>query len=468
ELTLTELDFKTRQEVPREPFAEGGKNTASAPPGSGEPAEKTNDALKPTLPEVLPQDLPSASPTSSLENSSEFRQPMLGGTLVVSDERPSDVDPKLWVETLTEALLRTAARSDLQEIEIRGRQVLHGPLHFQRHHLRIRGGSRTATLQLSEQALLAHDQGEGIFDLQDSQLTLAGLSLEVTLPLDVPLAMEGLFYVAGNSQLELDNCLVTINDRSQANGFFVVRCGGPSEPSNPPSAVPLSGLNDASPTLSDAMLIRLDTSVVRGETNFLSWEVTAETLNERLDISLNDTLLAISGSVLKLKSPTGDSQAQRFARLLCSQSTFVSEQPFAQLEYEGNAAPLLGLMRTSQSCIYWSRPQVPHVRISGARRQSLLGNFNLLLLQGVNNLYDANIEDVCQGFLGAERMVTFGFAEAYSSGWLGERGNEARVRWQSPPVPQLPLHDARPADFAVSDVLFVPGITPGNLPRPTF
>ena len=192
----------------------------------------------------------------------------------------------------------------------------------------------------------------------------------------------------------------------------------------------------------------------------VAFHVSQETLSDRLDVSISDSLVALSGSVLQLKAPTGDIKSQRFARLLCNQSTFVTEQPFATLEYQGSQTPLLGMIRTSQSCIYWSRPGVPHAAIAGARRQNLLGNFNLLLFQGMNNLYDAGIEDLCHCFWDSERIATFGFTEAYASGWMGERGNESRVRWQNANVPTFPLHDAQPTDFAVSDVLFAPGFEP--------
>jgi hypothetical protein len=86
----------------------------------------------------------------------------------------------------------------------------------------------------------------------------------------------------------------------------------------------------------------------------------------------------------------------------------------------------------------------------------------------MNNLYDANIEDVCECFLGTEKVATFGFTEAQVSEWFGERGYEGRVRWQNSSVPQIPLHNAQASDFAVTDVLFAPGIVPGNLPTARF
>ena len=102
--------------------------------------------------------------------------------------------------------------------------------------------------------------------------------------------------------------------------------------------------------------------------------------------------------------------------------------------------------------------------IRGAPRDSILGNFNLLLLQGTNNLYDANTEDLCLSYQGQELIAAFGFVEAATSGWLAERGNESRVRWQNATFPPSSLRDATPADFAVADLLFVPGIAPQNMP----
>jgi hypothetical protein len=84
----------------------------------------------------------------------------------------------------------------------------------------------------------------------------------------------------------------------------------------------------------------------------------------------------------------------------------------------------------------------------------------------MNNLYDANIEELCHSFQGTEKIAAFGFVEAATSGWLAERGNEARIRWQNESFPSQPFRQAAPRDFAVADLLFVPGIAPKQLPAP--
>lgn len=398
--------------------------------------------------------------------------------LVVSAELPAGIDPNDWDSSLANAVARLSqfAKTDASiptEIEIRGRIILRRPIEIKAGVLRIVGSASSAgkaVVEVGPDALVGSQQPDGVWRLQTAKLNVQGVAFEIQRTADSSgKQRKALFALHGNSQLEFNNCSVTIRSESPgssgvgsvassgaassgalANGFSVV------------SGNDQIGNNGSAP--GDAIVVRSVMSVFRGAATLVDLYFTEQTIDNRADISLADSLVAISGSVLEVKSPTGDAQSQRFVRLFCNQSTIVTEQPFARLSYTGSLAPLVGLMRTSQSCIYWSRAGVPHVQIDGARRQSLTGNFNLLVLQGMANLYDANIQDLCQAFEGGERIATFGFTEALASGWLAERGSESRVRWREASFPKLPLSESAPADFAVEDVLFVPGITPQKLP----
>lgn len=377
--------------------------------------------------------------------------------LIVSAEMPAGIESSHWDSSLASAVARLsqlpASESDLvPEIEIRGRIVLRRPLETRDRELRIvSGAGGGAVVEVAQGTLTDSQQTDGVWRLQTAELTVQGVVFEIKLAADaIGQPSKGLFALAGSSKLDLKNCTVTVHSDSPTNRFLVVTCNGHAGSRSSPQ--------------SGSMVVRTESSVFRGDTTLIGLNFTEQTLDNRADISLTDTLVAVSGSVLDVKAPTGDARSQRFVHLFCASSTIVTEQPFAVLSYAGNMAPLVGMNRTSQNCIYWSRAGVPHVQIHGARRQSLLGNFNLLLLQGVTNLYDANIQELCQAFQGSDKVATFGFAEASASGWLTERASESRVRWRDPDFPRMPLSQSTPDDFAVTDGLFVPGIKPKNLP----
>ncbi len=377
--------------------------------------------------------------------------------LIVSAEKPAGVEPDRWDSSLASAVARlnqlpAHESDDTPEIEIRGRIVLRKPLESSARELRIVGGAGgAAVVEVAQDLLTGGQQTDGVWRLRDAELSVQGVDFEVNVAADaVARSSRALFALSGGSKLDFKMCTVTVRSESAANRFYVVTCNEAGDGRETPPA--------------SSMVVRAVTSVFRGDTTLIGLSFTEQTLENRADISLTDTLVAVSGSVLDATAPTGDARSQRFVHLFCEQSTMVTEQPFAVLSYAGNTAPLVGLNRTSQNCIFWSRAGVPHVQINGARRQSLLGNFNLLLLQGSTNLYDANIQELCQAFQGGGKVAAFGFAEASASGWLTERANEYRVRWRDPDFPRMPLSQATLRDFAVADGLSMPGIKPRNLP----
>ncbi len=400
------------------------------------------------------------------------------GRLVVSAELPAGVDANDWDSSLANAVARLGqlAKTDATtpgEIEIRGRIILRRPLETQAGVLRIVGSASTAdkaVVEVSQEALVGSQQSDGVWHLQSAKLNVQGVAFEIQRTADAAgKSRKALFALHGSSQLEFNNCSVTVRGEALANSAASgLSSGGVSDAGQGSTGFSVVSGNDPSggtgAAAGDAIVMRAVMSVFRGATTLIDLNFVEQTVDNRVDISLTDSLVAVSGSLLEVKSPTGDAQSQRFVRLFCNQSTIVTEQSFARLSYSGTRAPLMGLMRTSQSCIYWSPAGVPHVQIDGARRPSLSGNFNLLVFQGVANLYDANIQDMCQAFEEGERVASFGFAEASASGWLTERGSESRVRWLETSFPKLPLSESTPADFAVEDVLFGPGITPKNLP----
>jgi serine/threonine protein kinase len=451
--------------------AEQSSNGASYGLGNAKPS----DVASAELPAMPPTALPSTeiNPAFRPAGNSTTTTPPRG--LVVSAELPLDIDPQQWESSLASAVHRldydVASDPDgSQEIEIRGRIVLRRALEISGQNLRIVSGpGSSAVIEVAEDLIVASNESSGAINLQASKLKLRGIAFEATVPDDVPVRRQGLFALRGSSQLDMESCTVTIRDYSSSESLHIVSYNDSATSTNlsrPARAAGAASANGVTPASGESIAFRSAMCVFRGDTNLVRLNITDANLDSQVDLSLTDTLVAVGGSVLEMHAPTGEAQPQRFVRMLCDKSTLVSEQSFAKLAYTGEQTPLVGLLRTSQSCIYWTGPQAPHVMITGAPRQSLLGNFNLLLLQGMNNFYDSKIEVLCQSYLGSTPIAAFGFVEASTSGWLAERANESRVRWQVENFPPYPLRDASPRDFAVADLLFVPGITTKKLPIP--
>lgn len=451
---IAKLKFKAKQTSPTVLESNGGKLEAG-------------EVSLPNAPDVS-EPLPTqANGAAMVLQQAEVDTTPNGAALVVCAEMPVDVEPSRWETSLARAVQRSL-ESGSQEIELRGRNRLRTPLNFSGQTLRIRSGlGAVATLEIDEAPLLNIRENGGLFSLEDSKLELRGVALEVMLPTDKPISRQSLFAVRGASQLELVNCAVTVRDRFETNRYCAISVSDESDATRLATRLATNTDSLATGAMGKAVVLRASTCMFRGDASLIQIDNSIASLENRTEITLTNTLVALTGSVVRIHAPTGELQTQRLVRMLCDQSTFVTDQSFAELNYQGGLAPLVGLMRTSQNCVYWSRLAEPHVSITGARRQSVLGNFNLLLLQGWNNLYDANIENVCQAYLAGETVATFGFTEALTSGWFGERGNESRIHWQTPNFPKLPLSEAAPGDFAVADVLFVPGIAPDLMPSPT-
>lgn len=450
-------------------------------PTTNSSAGLNGNSLRPTteLPNFLPSQLPSAASSPV-----PFAPPGAAQAvrrLVVSSEMPTDVDPQRWESSLASAVQRLAydeAREadGSQEIEVRGRISLPRELDLRGLNLRLIAGGGSATIEVAPEWIVSSNEAQGAIRLEASKLKIQGIAFLARVPDGVAIKRQGLFSLRGSTQLELEDCTVTIHDPTASGNLQVFACND-TVLANTTTKSRLAGLSTlglttplvsgeaaTSQVAGNSLLLRTSMCVFRGDAHLVRLNISESTIDDRADLSFSNSLVAVTGSVLDIYAPTGEPQPQRFVRVLCDQSTFASEQAFAQVTYAGNRVPLVGLLRTSQSCIYWSRAQVPHMLIRGAPRESILGNFNLLLLQGMNNLYDANTEDLCLSYQGQELIAAFGFVEAATSGWLAERGNESRVRWQNAAFPPAALRDATPADFAVADLLFVPGIAPQSMP----
>ncbi len=491
-LELPDLEFPSRR-VPAAAEPIVGNAAASSPDGLGETpgasagrgqAERSRDAALPDpkgfstsgdaindpvtgTASSLPAFDASISSSGSVGAASVPPAPT---ALVVSQERPLDVDGRFWERTMERAIDRMQNKEAVGEIEVRGRVFVDQPLVLSGlKDVTIRGEvSSQATIEFSPQLLAELGSGTGLISVDNSKLRCNGLSFEVNVPTDVPTGGElGVFHLRGECGLALEVCSVTVKDLADSQSVVVILAT---------DEVPGDSYDDAWRSTEIAMpveatafenrksiVVSSRSCVVRGEASLMGIWLADQEAQSRFELSFDDVLVAVSGVALQMRSQSRDSVASSFVRLFCKQSTFVTEQGFARLDYQG--APQVGLNRTSQNCVYWSREKVPHVLVRGVPLQNVIGNFDLLLMQGLDNAYDQNIGTVCRWELDQEVLADFGFMDAQVSGWYNERGNERNVNWQQPSVPAMPLHEAQVADLKVVEGMFVPGFPPdGAIP----
>ena len=187
-------------------------------------------------------------------------------------------------------------------------------------------------------------------------------------------------------------------------------------------------------------------------------------LKDSVQISISNSLVAIKGRVLDLQSATSQSGVERIVRMFCQWSTFLSSDGFARLEYSGPDLPLVGFSRTAQSCVFWSRPTIPHVTVVGESARPA-DHPDMLFFQGANNAYDPQVTTFCQTEQNSYRIKVYSYREAIQEGWLVERGNERAISWAKPLQLNLGFHSTEVSDFALTPTHFVPGFQSPSNPR---
>ncbi|QDV27893.1 serine/threonine protein kinase [Aureliella helgolandensis] len=385
--------------------------------------------------------------------------------LVVASEQPFDVAPMRWESSFATAVERYAQDPSLKEIEIRGRVVVDRPVYLGAGVLKLRGNLvHPAILELPQKSAATNgDAWMAWLNLRDTQLTCTDVAFRMDVPAAGAISKQAVFDMKASSTLELQHCSVTVKKDVRRQNTFVVLSGGSTKPllTNESVEVLKSGLGVSE---TNRLTIVAKNCVVRGEAAFIGFQNLD--LANRLEVSIDNSLVVLSGPTIEVKGPSAVDSQMRFVRLMCTHSTFVNERGFASLDYVGEGAPLLGLNRTSEECAYWSREGEPQFVIRGLTQPSLNGNFNMLLLRGHENAYDANIRDICHVYSGQTRIAQFGFIEAQVNGyeWFDELGNEAQVMWQKAGVPEQPLYEANVEDMAVTKGLFQPGVALVNPP----
>ncbi|MEZ6136001.1 MAG: serine/threonine-protein kinase [Pirellulaceae bacterium] len=439
------------------PAAEANPNSAQPEPATMSPSASGPNA-------ETPQDIQTNTETSDngpSRTGANSDQPSLDagnvvspkpntpGLLVVSSIRPEDVADGMWEATLAGALRRVQQSANLETnrmIELRGEALLESPLQLDGLDVTIQGASRSgATIQISP-SLLEEYEGNAAFELSNAKLRFDNIAFRVRASPET--AVGACIFESGvGSDLQLEDCSVTVSTDSP-NRMVVFRAVGKSQ----------SGLR--SDFRSDLIVTQIRNCFIRGETSMMAISLAADA-GPRLEFSFENTLVAVDGIGIELMSgsgPNGVEQPVReqIVRVRCEQSTFITAEGFARLEYSGTGMPNVGLNRASEYCVFWSLSEAPHIAISGGAA-GLLDNPNLLLLQGANNAYDSHIEHICQTLADGIPLFDLSFSDGKQEGWFAERAIESVVRWKSSVEQARPFSQAKIEDFALVQGMYAPG-----------
>ncbi len=438
------------------------------------PATATGDAERPA-----PQNgttgstpAPAAKPTVDLPvldaAATQAQAAAAPAVIVVAQSQPADVSAEAWEVSLAQAIERAASGSST--IEVRGTVRVSRAIVLKGKSLLIRGSrGNPATIEFGS-SLLDGLEGKSAVQIQDGELRLSELAIRSAAPRPLS-APACLFDLSGQSSLTVEGSSLTVDGSGPATFCLfgigtsqllseVGAASGASSRSN-------GGLvsNERSTEAARSIVVAARNSVFRGDCSIVGVRQNSVSRMPRLEVSFEDVLVAVAGVAFDLQAPTSANGTERFVRLFCKQSTFVTSQGFARLAFQGSGSPAIGFNRTSQSCVYWSPADIPHIAISG-ERASLLDNPNLLLLQGYDNAYDENIENICQTFANGTGIFDLGFVDGQQEGWLTEKGSERMVRWEKPLTSDLSFADARLSAFKLVEGMFVPGFRNDSLLPP--
>jgi serine/threonine-protein kinase len=363
--------------------------------------------------------------------------------VVVASKRPEGIAPERWEPSLGQALQRLSGKPAV--IELHGRILLDRPLVLDGQDIELRAGTVSATIDVPPGAGGAGDAATA-FVVNHCKLKLMGVSFSTNRPV-ASSSPSTLIHLEGNSSLLVEDCAFTV-DGQFPSLHAIVSLGGNRT---------AGSLNaSASSAMSPAMVVEIRNSHIRGATSLLRIQQLSQTGRPRQEISVESSLVTIDGVALELETITGALETERIVRLFCRQSTFVTSDGFARMNYQGSAQPLVGLSRTSRGCVFWSRPGKPHIAIHG-ESAGLMENPNLLLLQGFDNAYDENIENICQTFAKDTRIFDLDFSDGQQEGWFNEKSYEREVRWETGVSRTQPFARSSAGDFQLKPAMFVPG-----------
>lgn len=409
--------------------ANGTNLNSNLPGGSGASGFGTKNAMLEPMPD----------PTIDIASPTPANKPT---TIVVSTNQPSDISPELWEPTLARALQRLSGQRKAVEIEIRGTMALDRPLDVSSFtDLTIRGANAEARIEISRAVWNGLATDSGIVGLSNCSLTLKALQLRAQFP-ENGLSAWRIFQLDGMSSLTCSSVEFTMQS-DRVNSSFLIAAGDTTNTT--------SRSNDA-----QAAKLTLVNCMVRGNGSVFRVNQSSLTGGDSVQISVNNSVMAVKGRIVDLLGSTNEVGIDRIVRFFSDRSTFVAYDGFAQLEYSGSSNPAVGFNRTSHACVFWSAPDIPHIRIVGGAGDPS-DNPDQLLLQGTDNAYDQNLEHVCVFSRSNTRISELTIHNGQQDGWYAERSTERVVRWKSPPPGLTSLVEVRPADFQLISSHFVPG-----------
>ncbi len=394
---------------------------------------------------------PNGSPLASIN--SALAQP----AIIVSSIPPADVNAQYWESSLYRAVQRVASQAVPSVIEVRGSVWLDRPLEIigsrpqsdsrGQRELVIRGGQNSeARIEVARGVWRNVPAGAAVISVKDSNLVLREIQLQAVLN-ETETLPRSIIQLDGNSSLDAQSCILTVQSNQPGLAHLLTLRQSDQGDSRALS----NSLPDA-----DAIRVAFNNCLIRGGSSVFQIVQSSADDRDTVQISLNESLVAVDGRVLNLSSSTGQRGVERIVRIFCQWSTFVCSEGFARLDYSGSAVPLVGLSRTAQACVFWSRPTVPHITITG-ETIDLLDNPDMLFLQGLNNAYDQQLDVICRTQSVSGRSKDLSFQQGQQDGWFVERANDRVILWKTPIDLASPFRNALPGDFELTQTHFVPG-----------
>ncbi len=413
---------------------------------SADTDEKSSELLRDESGASIGPKSKTSNPTSSSTSSPNSSASALNNDiLVVSPKRPAEIPVHRWESSLAQAVQRVRGKPAV--IEIHGRILLDRPIVLEGQDIELRAGASPATIDIPPSAGASADAATA-FVVSNSKLRLNGVAMSTNRSVAAT-SPTTLFHLDGDSALAIERCLFTV-DGNFPNRHAIITLGA--------ARASIATGTLSSSVLNPSMEVTIDASQIRGATSLLRVEQMTNVGRPRQEISIKRSLVTIDGVAVDLETVTAKSETERIIRLFCEQSTFVTGEGFAVLRFKGDSLPLVGLSRSSRGCVFWSRPGVPHIAIYG-ESAGLLENPNLLLLQGLDNAYDENIENICQTYSNGTEIFDLDFSDGQQEGWFNEKSYEREVSWTNNKsvLRSRPFSRSTAVDFQLKAAMFVPG-----------
>jgi eukaryotic-like serine/threonine-protein kinase len=406
--------------------------------------------------------------TPDLEESLPIENPEIGSAgrsvtaLVVSERLPTGVDRQAWTTSLANAIRRAELETEIRSIEIAGRVVVDSTIRVGRPDLIIRSASLNiahksdAVLEFSPQLVARVQANESLIHVGGSSLQCLDLNFEVRLNADAASRNLAIFGLSQNGKLDLDGCRVTVKGAAMVPNSYVIDISDPdtelfSTIGTGKGGRAIPKVDSVHPTS-----LTIKNTVIRGDTSLLR-----VACSSRIELDIKHVLVGVAGLTVDVLGVHGEDRLPPKMRMYCNRSTFASAEGFARFNFRKDAPPSLSLNRTSRDCVYWSQSGKPHIYVEGLLRSDDLDD--LLLLQGGDNAYASQIEQLCKCRTREQMELNFEFS-GEEPDWFKEYGSEWSVSWNRP-IPSVDaFSELAEEDFSLAEGMFMPGYSARNSP----